>query len=447
MSADVLQALTDTTLASSAALLLVGLLRQPMRVAAGARAAYGLWLLVPAMTAAVLLPAPSSVLVSARMIFPEQVRAALAVATVGEATSNQVILINLALATWAVGVCAMFLSMLARQRSFVRSLGVLRRDADGLYRCDVVVAPMLVGAWRSKIVVPTDFESRYCLEERELVVAHERAHESRRDVAINAVASFALGLFWFNPLMYRALAWLRMDQELACDALVLSQRGEVRRRYADALFKTQLANESAWRQPMGCHWQSIHPLKERISMLKRPLPGRSRGLIGLTAIVGFTGVASYVAWAGQSATDKGPPILVDLKVTLSNSQTNEVKALVTRYLVRSGEQIKDAQGRPLDFACTPYLLDGPGSSTGGSDQTARGTPLPAAGQILLKCAVRRDGKVVNRAAIITHDGEPATIETGERDGPHRYRFDITASISSEKIAAAGKPSGKDGSGN
>ena len=49
-------------------------------------------------------------------------------------------------------------------------------------------------------------------------------------------------------------------------------------------------------------------------MLKRPLPGRSRRLVGLTAIVGFTAVASYVAWAGQSATDKGPPILVDLKL-------------------------------------------------------------------------------------------------------------------------------------
>lgn len=447
MSAEVLQALTDTTLASSAAVLLVRLLRKPMRAAAGARAAYWLWLLVPAMTAAVLLPAPSSVLVSAQMTFPEQIRSALAVATVGEPTSNRVVLINLALAIWAVGACAMFLSMLARQRSFVRSLGVLRRDADGLYRCDVVVAPMLVGAWRSKIVVPADFECRYSLEERELVVAHERAHELRRDVAINAAASFALCLSWFNPLMYRALAWLRMDQELACDALVLSQRGEVRRRYADALFKAQLATESAWRQPMGCHWQSIHPLKERISMLKRPLPGRSRRLVGLAAIVAFTGVASYAAWAGQAVTDKGPPILVDLKVTISNPQANEVKALVTQYLVRSGEEIKDAKGRPLDFACTPYLLHEPGRLTDSSDQKARGIPLPAAGQILLKCAIRRDSKVVNRAAVITHDGEPATIETADRDGPHRYRFDVTASTSLEKITAANKQSGKDGSSN
>lgn len=295
---------------------------------------------------------------------------------------------------------------------------------------------MLVGAWNAKIIVPTDFECRYSLEERELVIAHERAHESRRDIAINALASFVLCLLWFNPLMYRALAWLRMDQELACDAQVLSHRSVERRLYADALFKTQLATESAWRQPVGCHWQSIHPLKERISMLKRPLPGHSRRLVGFVAVTVFTGAASYAAWAGQSSTDKDPSILVDLKVTISNSQTNEVKALVTQYLVRSGEEIKDAQERLLDFACTPYLPDEPGRSTDWREQTARGIPVPVAGQILLDCAIRRDSEIVNRPAVIVADGQLATIETAERDGPHRYRFDVTASTSPKKIAAA-----------
>jgi bla regulator protein BlaR1 len=428
MGAELLQALIDSTLASSAAVLLICLLRKPLRSAVGARAAYWLWLLVPAMTMAVLLPAPSGVLMFTQVTLPEEIRSAFIAGTAGDTTSNRAVLINLALAIWAVGAWAMFFFMIARQRSFVRSLGVLNRDADGLYRCDVVVAPMLVGAWHSKIVVPADFERRYSHEERELVVAHERAHELRRDVPINALASFALCCFWFNPLMYRALAWLRMDQELACDALVLSQqRSEMRRRYADALLKTQLASESAWRQPVGCHWQSIHPLKERISMLKRPVPGRSRRVVGLAAIVAFTGVASYAAWAGQAATDTDASILIDLKVTISNPQANEIKALVTQYLVHSGEEIKDANGRPLDFACTPYLPDAAGRSTDWSDQKARGIPLPAAGQILLDCVIRRDGEVVNRPAVIVNDGKLGTIETADRDGLHRYRFDIRAS--------------------
>lgn len=182
-------------------------------------------------------------------------------------------------------------------------------------------------------------------------------------------------------------------------------------------------------------------------MLKRPLPAPSRRLVGLAAIIAFTGVASYAAWAGQSATDKDRSILVDLKVTISNSQTNEVKALATQYLVRSGEEIKDANGRPLDFACTPYLPDEPGRSSDWRDLKARGIPLPVPGQILLDCAVRRDNAVVSRPAVLVDEGKLATIETAEPDGPHRYRFDITASTSSEKIAAARKQSGKDSASN
>jgi hypothetical protein len=301
---------------------------------------------------------------------------------------------------------------------------------------------MLVGAWHSKIVVPKDFDFRYSPEERELILAHERAHESRHDVATNVVASFALCLYWFNPLMYRALTWLRVDQELACDALVLAQRDNALRRYADILLKAQLATESRLRQPIGCHWQSIHPLTERISMLKRPLPGQPRRLAGLAFIAALTGIASYAAWAGQAVKEDDRLILVDLKVTISNTQAKDVKALTTQYLVRSGETIKDANGRPLDFACTPYLPDEPGHSTDWSDQKTHDIPLPLAGQILVDCAIRRDGEIVDRPAVIVGDGKLATIETAERGGPHRYRFEITASTSSEKIAAARKQSGE-----
>ena len=177
-------------------------------------------------------------------------------------------------------------------------------------------------------------------------------------------------------------------------------------------------------------------------MLSRPFPGRPRRLAGLAFIAALTGFTSYAAWATQSATGEEPSILVDLKATISNPQTNEVKTLVTQYLVRSGEVIKDAKGRELDFACTPYLADAPGRTTDWSDQKARGIPVPASGQILLDCAIHRDGATVHRPAVIVADGKLATIETTERGGPHRYRFDITASTSPEKIAAARKQSGQ-----
>ncbi len=449
MRAEVLQALTDTTLASSAAVLIVGLLRKPLRAAVGARTAYWLWILVPAMVAAVVLPAPSLMLASAQVTLPEQIRSAFAIATVSEPTPRREVLINLALAAWAIGAGAMFFSMLSRQRLFLRSLGTLTRDEDGLHRSDMVVAPMLVGAWHSKIVVPKDFEHHYSPEERELIVAHERAHESRHDVATNLVTSFALCLYWFNPLMYRALTWLRVDQELACDALVLAQRDNARRRYADTLLKAQLVTESTLRQPIGCHWQSIHPLAERISMLKRPLPGQSRRRVGLAFIVALTGIASYAAWAGQAVTEDDRLILVNLKVTVSDAQTKgvnrtkDVTTLATEYLIHSGEAFKNPNDRLLDVACTPYLANEPGHSADWSDRKRRAIPRSlVAGQILVECALRRDGKIVASPSVIVPDGKLAILETTEPDGLHHDRFEITASRSSEKITAARKQSGE-----
>lgn len=173
-------------------------------------------------------------------------------------------------------------------------------------------------------------------------------------------------------------------------------------------------------------------------MLKRPVPGSRRRFAGIAAIATFTGIASYAAWAGQPVIGTGQMILVDLKITISDQQSNAVKALATQYLVHSGETIKDATGRPLDFTCTPYLADESEGTAASRDQRARGIPRPTAGQILLDCEIGRDGKVVQRPAVISKDGKLATIDTADGDGAHRYRFDITASTSPEKIAAAKK---------
>lgn len=442
MGAEIFRLLADTTMVSSLAMALVGVLRKPMRVFAGARVAYWLWLLVPVMLAATLLPAPPLPLLARVDVLREPIGTAFTTVASGHPASNRALLVNLALATWSAGAIGMFLSMFRRQRLFARTLGTLIRDANGLYR-GAVTAPMLIGAWHAKVVVPMDFEARYPARERELVLAHERAHAVRRDVAVNALAAFALCVFWFNPLMYRALVWLRTDQELACDALVLLQCGDIRRHYADALLKTQLATESAWHLSVGCHWQSIHPLKERVAMLKRPLPARGRRLAGLACITALTGVVTYATWAGPPASGAGPQILVDYDIRITNPQKHELREMRTQYLVHSGETIKDERdGLPLlkagqlRLGCTPYLADASGRSTDWSAQKARGAPIPVAGQILLDCPIRRDGANAQAPTVITKDGNLAIIEATETDGPYHYRLEVTASTSAEKIVAA-----------
>jgi beta-lactamase regulating signal transducer with metallopeptidase domain len=442
MGAELFRVLANSTIATSVAVVLVSLLRRPVRIAAGARAAYWLWLLVPAMAVAVLLPAPQQVLFIRTVVLPEHASSVITAAVTGRvAPSGRTALIDFALAIWGAGFITAGVLTIRRQREFAPILSELIRDAGGFHRGNVPT-PMLVGALHPKIVVPMDFELRYSTDEQELILAHERAHACRNDVAVNMLASLALCIYWFNPLIYRALAWLRMDQELACDAQVLIERGDARRRYAEALLKTQLATESAWRLAVGCHWQSIHPLKERVAMLKRPLPVRSRRLGGLAFITALTGVVTYTAWAAQPLVAPGPSILVGLSIRVSNTDAHSLAEYTTLYSVHSGEMIKDKNtGQPLlyvghfAFGCTPYLPDAPGQSTDWSEQLAHGNSLPIAGEILLDCTIQEDGGTVQRASVITKDGEPAIIDAVDAGGSNHFHLQVHATAK-EKTAAA-----------
>lgn len=297
MGASLTRLLLEATLASSIAVLVVGALRRPLRRITGAQSAYWAWLLVPATALAVFLPAPS---------YQGQLLESPLPGFIGEGLSNVVETIstggsaanyvNLALATWLLGVLLMASVWMHRHRAFVRTLGNLAPGPDGVLRSDSVVAPMVVGVLRARMIVPTDFGTRYTPEECQMMLAHERAHLARGDTLIYAFAAAWLCLFWFNPLMYWALGRLRFDQDLACDALVVSRSGASRRRYADALLSVQMPVDAAWCRPVACHWKSSHPLKERIAMLKYSSPGRIRRTSGVAvavvlAVSGFCAVA------------------------------------------------------------------------------------------------------------------------------------------------------------
>jgi len=167
----------------------------------------------------------------------------------------------------------------------------------------------VVGWWRSRIVLPEDFRERYTRGERRLVLAHEIAHLRAGDIHAQAFATALRCLFWFNPLVHIAAAQFRFDQELACDAAVLGRFPRGRGRYGSAMLKTQLAGFGL---PVGCHWPSRHPLKERIEMLKQPLPARTRKVAGTLLVAMTVAGGSWAAWAAQPSTSAPPAPKADV---------------------------------------------------------------------------------------------------------------------------------------
>ncbi len=292
--------LAQMTLGVSAAIAVVALMRPLLRRLFGARAAYAAWATVPVVAIAPLLPQPSTALrieVGALRLLTDST-----IATEGAGTAGPDA-IALLLAVYAAGVVVAIGSVVIGQKRFLRGLGPLRRRGAGLWRAaSGASGPCLVGIWRPRIVVPADFASRYAPGERRLIVAHEREHRRQGDPFHNAVLVGLTCLQWFNPLVHLAAGRFRRDQELACDARVVRRFPGARRRYAEAMLKTQHPDLAL---PLGCTWQSRHPLEERIAMLHHALPGRLRRAAGTCAVAALIGAAAGSAWALQTPAD-GP---------------------------------------------------------------------------------------------------------------------------------------------
>ena len=290
MASELLDGLLRATLASSAAILLVFLLRRPLRRGFGAGAAYALWLLVPVAALAPWLPQPE--LAPALLLQPVTVGMEQALAPVRAGTGDARAWLSSA---WLAGAGALLLLHAVRQWRFRHRLGTWSPRADGSFAA-AVDGPAVLGLLRPRILVPRDFDQRFDALARALVLAHEQVHLRRGDVPATALATLLQCLFWFNPLMHLALARFRRDQELACDAAVIARHPSARRDYARAMLHSQLAAPGL---PVGCTWQSGHPLKERIMLLKDPVPGRlRRGTGSLLAVT--LAVAAGMAVAGKS---------------------------------------------------------------------------------------------------------------------------------------------------
>lgn len=318
MAADLFISGLEQTAALTVALISVLILRRPIQALFGARAAYAVWLLVPAAMLAVALPGrvASTVAETAAPVIAASSEVVPGVAptpsarplTLADLKQRPAFIPNpkdhagLFLLLWGSGALIAGGLMLHRQRRFVAALGVLQPEtrAEGrvFHAQQPDVGPALIGALRPRIVLPGDFARRFTPEEQAVVVAHERAHLTGGDAQINLLAAVLRTLFWFHPLLPAAAHRLRLDQELACDETVVARLPLARRLYAETMLKAQLTPLSA---PLACQWPGEGPaLRQRIARIGRPL-SRRRRMFGAVLASSLILGGGAVAWAAQPA--------------------------------------------------------------------------------------------------------------------------------------------------
>ena len=138
---------------------------------------------------------------------------------------------------WLVGVGAMLIYTAV---SFIKVWRLVKNSQhlrDNIYLCDNIGSPFVFGYIRPRIYIPEGVSEK----DIEYIAAHENTHIRRGDHIIKLLATAALSIHWFNPMVWLSYRLMSKDMELSCDErAVRSFEGDVRREYANALLNMSL---------------------------------------------------------------------------------------------------------------------------------------------------------------------------------------------------------------
>ena len=149
------------------------------------------------------------------------------------------------LSAWRIGRLQRYLRFASEGPVDVQQTTALLAERLGIRHCPLVcqvpgrVSPMLwtfVGP--ARIVVPSELFSELEGPARRTLLLHELVHYRRGDHWIRWLELMSLGLYWWHPVAWLLRREIRLTEELACDAWVVSQSPTDRRAYAEMLVKT-----------------------------------------------------------------------------------------------------------------------------------------------------------------------------------------------------------------
>ena len=292
-----------TLLGSAALMLLVLLVRSPVRQLVGTRLAYALWALPALRMLLPSLPVPLAGLPmvgiaqpAMSVLFAGRRGAAPAPDDPSFATFAAALLV-----VWLIGAIALFATYALRHWRFCRRLRSQGSTFATASTITILVtdveAPLAFGVLRRFIAVPLHFARGYTAAEQGLAIAHETAHHQRGDLIANWISLVVLAAHWWNPLAWAAIRAFREDQEFAADARVVAAQGPGARR----LYAQVLAKAAGYGALPACNLGAHSNLKGRLIMLGQTPRSHRQLIIGSAALIlaGGTALAATLPPAGK----------------------------------------------------------------------------------------------------------------------------------------------------
>ncbi|WP_419724210.1 M56 family metallopeptidase [Sphingomonas sp. HT-1] len=432
----------ETLLASTLLMLLVLVLRAPVRKAFGLQIAYALWVLPavrmllpplpgqwqlsqwlapltrsaeegPGVVMGVMNPAvlPSTIDQGAVLEIDlsaagQHVPAALVAPTQAPGGPSIVLLL---LGLWAIGALLFVTYHLIAHRRFCRHLlsraRVDRTVAQGRVRVietDAAHGPLAFGIFRKYVAFPRDFSERYDEVERDLALAHELGHHLRGDLIANWAALIVLAAHWFNPVAWRAFRAFRADQEMACDALVLAGRAQaLRHAYGRAIVKSAHGGAVS----AACHLHTINDVKGRLRMLsihRKLSPTRiGAGLAGITTV----SLAALALTASGTQAAERIRDTVDAAMAAQDVPVPPVPPVAPAAPAAPATPAVPAAPAPRGAPAAP---DAPAAPAGPAMPAPPAPPAPPAAEghrQVYRISETRDGKQIKKIIYVQRDGQ------------------------------------------
>lgn len=168
---------------------------------------------------------------------------------------------------WIAGTVVMLAYMAYSYLRLRRLVAAGMPVGKGVYLCDRVESPFILGIVRPRIYLP----SHLAKEKWADILAHEQAHLNRRDHWWKPLGFLLLSVFWFHPLLWLAYILLCRDVELACDEKVIRTLSpEEKQNYSQTLLECSLPRKWITACPLAFGETGVKQRIKAILHYKKP---------------------------------------------------------------------------------------------------------------------------------------------------------------------------------
>lgn len=203
---------------------------------------------------------------------------------------------------WAVGLAAMLIWAIVSYLRVRRGVRQGVRLEDGVFQCDGLKTPFVLGCLRPKIYVPFHMEA----EELAHILLHERTHLRRLDHWWKLLGFGILSVYWWNPAVWLCHFLFCRDMEMSCDEAVLREMGpEVKQSYSLSLVSFAAGRHFPAAGPLAFVENDAKSRVKNILRWKRAAPAAAflaAALCILAAVVCGTDAPTGRGWVQSAGT-------------------------------------------------------------------------------------------------------------------------------------------------